>query len=110
MTIVIEHPAYIATRERLMKDDMVQIMCLELAAGVESDEIPMADLVNPNGSPTFRFINLANRTYRARCNRAGVVPDGGHVGAVAEAILMLWKRLREAGITWLPKIPQEQAS
>jgi len=78
---VIESADYENTRQRLMKDPIVITMAEEiatLASGVRTE------MVHEGGNPKSDFMMAANKEYR---KRGGT--DGGHIGAIAEAIFRL---------------------
>lgn len=77
---VLEAAHYQETRERLAKDPIV----IGMAATITADMIP--EITHEAGHPVFEFMLPANDEY---AKRGGT--DGGHIGAVAEAILMIVK-------------------
>jgi hypothetical protein len=101
-----EHPDYEATRQRLMRDPIVQSMALGIdprAPGALADD----------GSPSHSLMMAANREYAARAGRQaqttrveGYARNTGHVGAVAEAIVRL---LNTPRVDW-PTPADEQLS
>jgi hypothetical protein len=78
---VIESGDYEQTRQRLMKDPIVIAMAKEIN---NDSNIIMESFTHDNGTPRFEFMMGANEEYH---KRGGV--DGGHIGAIAEAILRL---------------------
>jgi hypothetical protein len=81
---VIESEDYEQIRQRLMKDPII----IDMAGGLKG--VPMSELIHnadaddPRPTPRFEFMMAANKEYRSRGGT-----DGGHVGAVAEALLRL---------------------
>lgn len=75
---VIESEDYEHTRQRLMKDPIV----IAMAKGLANE--PKSSLQHHLGTPRFDFMMAANKEYR---ERGGT--DGGHIGAIAEALLRL---------------------
>jgi hypothetical protein len=84
---VIESADYEQTRQRLMKDPIIIAMAKEMA-GHPKSELAHGELPkykdDPWPTPRFEFMMAANSEYR---ERGGT--DGGHIGAVAEALLRL---------------------
>lgn len=84
---VIESADYEQTRQRLMKDPIIIDMAGGLK-GVPKSELAHGDIpkykTDPWPTPRFEFMMAANKEYR---ERGGT--DGGHIGAVAEALLRL---------------------
>ena len=78
MSNVIRAAHYSETEQRLAQDPIVIAMARGLAG------VPTEDLAHEDGTPRFEFMQAANRTYR---QRGGT--DGGHIGAVARALLNL---------------------
>jgi hypothetical protein len=78
MMTVIESGDYENTRLRLMQDPVV----IAMAKGLENE--PRSQLCWDDGSPKFDFMMSANAEYRKRGGK-----DGGHIGAIAEALLRL---------------------
>lgn len=78
--MAIEAAHYGETRARLKADPIVR----EMAATVATEHLPQ--LAAWDGTPRFAFMQAANREYAARGGQ-----DGGHIGAVAEAIIELVK-------------------
>jgi len=76
----LEAAHYQETRDRLINDPIVQ----DMAVTITADMLP--DITHDSGSPRFEFMLPANDEYR---KRGGT--DGGHIGAIAEAILMIVK-------------------
>jgi hypothetical protein len=66
-----------------MKDPII----IDMAGGLKG--VPMSELVHdgPDSTPRFEFMTAANAEYRKRGGK-----DGGHIGAVAEALLRLLPR------------------
>jgi len=83
---VIESDDYEATRQRLMKDPIV----IAMAEDIKKNKMPRKFFVHnddpdePRPTPRYEFMMKANSEYR---RRGGT--DGGHIGAIAEAILRL---------------------
>jgi hypothetical protein len=83
----IESEDYEITRQRLMKDPII----IDMAGGLKNEpveglchgELPKYK-TDPWPTPRFEFMMAANAEYR---ERGGT--DGGHIGAVAEALLRL---------------------
>lgn len=77
MATVIKAKHYGETEERLAQDPIVIAMAHGLA------DVPREQLVHEDGeSPRFEFMQSANSEYRSRGGE-----DGGHIGAVAHALL-----------------------
>lgn len=76
MTIEAEH--YDEARRILRDDPIVQDMARGLAGTNRSF------LAHDNGTPRFEFMNAANREYAARGGT-----HQAHIGAVAEALLLI---------------------
>jgi hypothetical protein len=100
-----ESDGYEATRQRLMRDPAVQAM----AVGCMAND--RAELVDGGGGPAFAFMQAANREYHTRTGHAaerapvpGYPRGGGHIGAVAEAIL----RLLDMPLDGWPPVADEQ--
>lgn len=84
---IIESPDYEETRQRLMKDPIIIAMAKGLKGAPINDIAHVHNLddpFNPNPTPRFEFMMAANSEYRSRGGT-----DGGHMGAVAEALLRL---------------------
>ncbi|AQT28483.1 hypothetical protein SEA_TNGUYEN7_85 [Mycobacterium phage TNguyen7] len=79
MTLTIEAPHYEETRQRLQRDPIIIAMSIEILGA--PTEIK-ASFAHDSGTPTFEFMQRANAEY---ARRGGT--DGGHIGAVAEALL-----------------------
>jgi len=75
---VIRSKDYDETEQRLTVDPIVIAMALGLTGA------PRASLTHDDGTPRFEFMTAANREYRTRGGT-----DGGHIGAVAAALLTL---------------------
>ncbi|QDM57665.1 hypothetical protein SEA_GROUPTHINK_85 [Mycobacterium phage Groupthink] len=76
---VIEAKHYEETRQRLSKDPLV------IALAEEIRGLPREQMVHEDsGTPRFEFMQAANREYR---RRGGT--DGGHIGAIAEAVIRI---------------------
>ncbi|AGM61600.1 hypothetical protein SEA_SOILDRAGON_85 [Mycobacterium phage SoilDragon] len=76
---VIEAKHYEETRQRLTKDPIV------IALSEEIRGLPREQMVHEDSdTPRFEFMQAANREYR---RRGGT--DGGHIGAIAEAIIRI---------------------
>lgn len=91
---VIESPEYEATRQRLVDDPIVQALADELTAGIAEGHTSKSALVHDDGAPRFEMMQRCNAEY---ARRGGVA--GGHIGAVAEAIIRIWST---------PKVPHVQ--
>lgn len=91
---VIESPEYEATRQRLAEDPIVRTLAAELTAGIAEGHTTMAALVHAGGSPRFEMMQRCNAEYARRGGS-----DGGHIGAVAEAIVRIWNE---------PQVPHVQ--
>lgn len=76
---VIESGDYEEARQRLMKDPIVRAMSKGLK-GVKREEL----VHEGSDTPRFEFMMAANKEYQSRGGK-----DGGHMGAVAEALLRL---------------------
>jgi hypothetical protein len=76
--MAIESKDYEETRRRLVKDPIIQ----DMAGGLL--DVPRDQLAHDDGTPRFEFMMAANREYSSRGGT-----DGGHIGAVAEALLRL---------------------
>lgn len=82
----IESGDYEATRQRLMKDPLVQDMAQELMEVPLSELTHNADPNDPRPTPTFGFMMACNSEYdRRKPDSTGAL----HIGAVAEVILRL---------------------
>lgn len=68
---------YGETRQRLMRDPIVA----KMASEIEAFDPKLERFLHEDGTPRFEFMQRANREYRDRGGK-----DGGHIGAVAEAI------------------------
>lgn len=77
---VIKAAHYGETEARLMLDPIV----IDMAKGLA--DVPRKELVHdgPDGGPRFEFMQAANAQYRDRGGK-----DGGHIGAVAHALINL---------------------
>jgi hypothetical protein len=82
MTIRAAH--YGETERQLMNDHIVIAMAHGLAG------VPREQIVHDNGQPRFEFMQAANREYESRGGT-----NGGHIGAVANAIVSLLHIKRE---------------
>ena len=69
---------YGETEERLTKDPIVIEMANELPMEI------LKDFLHESGSPNSDLMMRANHEYRERGGE-----DGGHIGAIAHAILMI---------------------
>lgn len=76
--MAIEAPHYEETRIRLMADPIVQ----DMAEGLRG--VPTGQMAHESGNPRFEFMQAANHEYRRRGGQ-----DGGHIGAIAEALLRI---------------------
>lgn len=77
---VIESPEYGKRRRALADCERVR----QMAAGLAG---PRADYAHDDGTPRFQFMMAANAEYARR--RWPGDPEPGHIGAVAEAVLMV---------------------
>lgn len=76
---IIRAAHYDETEQRLAKDPIV----INMAGGLAG--VQRKDLVHDDGTtPRFEFMMSANAEYRARGG-----DDGGHLGAIAHALLMV---------------------
>lgn len=76
---VIKAAHYDETEKRLAQDPII----IDMAGGLKG--VARADLVHEDGTtPRFEFMLGANTEYR---DRGGT--DGGHIGAVAHALLIV---------------------
>jgi hypothetical protein len=82
---VIESPEYEATRQRLVEDPIVKALAAELSSGIAEGHTTKADMLHDDGAPRFEMMQRCNAEY---ARRGGVA--GGHIGAVAEAIVRIW--------------------
>ncbi|QAY03008.1 hypothetical protein SEA_GEMMA_82 [Mycobacterium phage Gemma] len=73
---VIESEEYEETRQRLTQDPIVIAMA-EDVRNLNRDQI-----AHEGGTPRFEFMQAANQEYAMRGGT-----DGGHIGAIAEAII-----------------------
>lgn len=78
---VIQAAHYGETEERLTHDPIIIAMAMGLR------DIPRKELAHDSGTPRHEFMLAANAQY---CERGGT--DGGHLGAVPKALLMLLGR------------------
>jgi len=78
--VAIEAAHYEETRQRLLGDAVV----VRMAAEIRSMDRTM--VVHDDGSPRWDFMRAANQTYR---ERGGDQTQPLHIGAVAEAIVIL---------------------
>lgn len=76
----IESEDYEVTRQRMMKDPIV----IAMAEGLFNTTVKDITHPGPEKTPRFEFMMMANKEYR---RRGGT--DGGHIGAVAEALIRL---------------------
>lgn len=80
---------YQETRDRLKRDPIVLNMAVELNQGAEAAPIReafLSEFYHEDGTPTAWFMNAANAEYQKRGGK-----DGGHLGAIAEAMWILIK-------------------
>lgn len=82
---VIESEQYATTRTRLTQDPIVREMAAELYAGIRDGKVTSESLFHDDGSPRFELMQRTNAQYAARGGQAG-----GHIGAIAEAIVQIW--------------------
>jgi len=75
---VIEGAQYETTRRELMEDPLIQ----QMAQSIPIEALPL--ITHEDGTPHLDFMIKANRRYR---DLGGT--RGGHIGAVAEAILRI---------------------
>lgn len=78
MTLRAAH--YAETEQRLLHDPIVQQMAQDVMASGD----PQSEYTHPNGTQTHGFMGAANERYR---QLGGT--DGGHLGAIATAVLAL---------------------
>lgn len=71
---------YAETERRLQQDPLVQQMAIDI--GVSGD--PKSTFAHDNGTPRHEFMLASNERYR---ELGGT--DGGHLGAIANAVLAL---------------------
>lgn len=90
MIHVLEADHYREARKALAADDIVRKMASEVP------DVAKNSLVHEGGGPRFEMMQLANGEYEARGGTTKA-----HIGAVAEAIIIIWK---EGG--WVPPSPQ----
>lgn len=86
---IIKAAHYDETEARLAKDPIIQAMAKGLA------DVPLSELIHdgPDGGPRFEFMQAANREYDERGGK-----DGGHIGAVANALLLALKEVKPTKI------------
>ncbi|AYD87113.1 hypothetical protein SEA_NICOLETERA_86 [Mycobacterium phage NicoleTera] len=77
---VIKAAHYGETEARLQRDPIVVAMSVEMTGA--PDKIKASWTHDDGKQPTFEFMQMANGEYR---RRGGT--DGGHIGAVAHALL-----------------------
>jgi hypothetical protein len=70
---------YNETEQRLTNDPIVQQLASEIPWNVINERF-----TNDAGEPTFDFMMRANEEYRFRGGE-----DGGHIGAIANAIISI---------------------
>jgi hypothetical protein len=78
---VLEDDSYRQVRKLLVEDDIVKAMAAEIITGPEE----MKNLIHRDGTPRHEFIGAANNEY----DRRGGEISNRHIGAVAEAILVI---------------------
>lgn len=84
MTTIIQAAHYGETERRLASDPIIIAMAKGLA------DVPRTELVHDTSesdthlTPRFEFMQAANAEYRSRGGT-----DGGHIGAVAHALLLV---------------------
>lgn len=71
---------YAETEQRLKTDPVIQQMAQEVQRSGE----PQSQFAHENGTPRHGFMCSANERYRALGGT-----DGGHLGAIATAVLAL---------------------
>lgn len=79
---------YAQTREQLVADPIVVAMAGELAALIRAGRGSREELFHDDGCPRAELIQRANATYDSR----GGPVRRRHLGAVAEAIGLIWTR------------------
>lgn len=75
---VIRAAHYDETVKALVADPIV----IDMAGGLAG--VPVSELAHDGGTPRFEFMQAANAEYKSRGGEGG-----GHIGAVAEALLKL---------------------
>lgn len=80
----IESEDYEVIRQRLVKDPIVIAMAKGLANVDKHELVHNDDPNDPRPTPRFEFMMASNKEYRKRGGK-----DGGHIGAIAEALLRL---------------------
>ncbi|EKF22979.1 hypothetical protein C731_2982 [Mycolicibacterium hassiacum DSM 44199] len=76
---VIQDSSYNEVETRLQRDLIVVAMSIEM---LQAPADVRKAWTHDDGGPTFEFMQMANREYR---RRGGT--DGGHIGAIANALL-----------------------
>ncbi|AFI24995.1 hypothetical protein [Mycobacterium phage SWU1] len=76
---VIQAAHYAETEARLQRDHIIVTMSVEMNRALPAEK---ASWVHEDGSPRFCFMQAANREYSRRGGKGG-----GHIGAVAKALL-----------------------
>lgn len=89
-TAVLEAPHYRETRERLKNDPHVRAMAVSLTVK------DVQEGTHEGGCPRHELMGAANREYARRVEAAGDPHNGGHLGAVAEALVELVTERHEA--------------
>jgi len=79
MAIEAEH--YREVRDQMRADPIIQQMAREVPWYHQKE------FIDKDGHPTWQFMSRANATYSIRGGKIG-----GHIGAVAEAIIELWEQ------------------
>ena len=64
-------------------------MAAELASGVRAGRVTTQSLFHNDGSPRFELMQRTNAEY---VNRGGDDTPPRHIGAVAEAIVLIWQQ------------------
>lgn len=80
--MAIQAAHYAETEKRLADDPIVVALAADVIAGVAQGSVSLDMFRHDSGTPRHGFMGNANAEYR---RRGGT--DGGHIGAVANAIL-----------------------
>lgn len=104
---VIESEQYATTRTRLTQDPVVRAMAAELYAGIRAGKVTSASLFHDDGSPRFELMQRTNAEYVAR---GGESNEARHIGAIAEAIVLVWNETPEPEPQQLHMLLAEKAN